>query len=75
MNQITAPNARVFRGVQLTSFVQERLRTVFKGGVSDKALPLGRGGRHEFSLIFACANPSKKASSLALKLANAVLGN
>ena len=61
--------------LELTGFVQERLRTVFKGGVSDKALPLGRGGRLEFSLIFACANPSPKASGLALRLADSVLGN
>lgn len=67
--------SKIGGAVELTQFVQERLRTVFKGGVSEKALPLGRGGRHEFSLIFACANPSPKASILALKLADAVLGN
>jgi three-Cys-motif partner protein len=58
---------------ELSQFVQERLKTAFKGGVSKRALPLGRGGRHEFSLVFACANPSPKASLLALKLADAVL--
>src|SRR5258708_40131011 len=67
--------SKIGGAVELTAFVQERLRTVFRGGVSNKALPLGRGGRHEFSLIFACANPSPKASILALKLADAVLGN
>ena len=67
--------SKIGGAVELTGFVQERLRTVFKGGVSEKALPLGRGGRHEFSLIFACANPSPKASVLALRLADAVLGN
>ena len=67
--------SKIGGAVELTGFVQERLRTVFKGGVSEKALPLGRGGRHEFSLIFACANPSPKASVLALKLADAVLGS
>ena len=66
--------SKIGGAIELTGFVQERLRTVFKGGVSEKALPLGRGGRHEFSLIFACANPSPKASVLALRLANAVLG-
>lgn len=50
-----------------------QLRKAFKGGVSAKAMPLGRNGMHEFSLVFACANPSPKASSLALRLANAVL--
>lgn len=58
---------------ELSQFVQERLETAFRGGVSKRALPLGRGGRHEFSLVFACANPSPRASSLALKLADAVL--
>lgn len=67
--------SKIGGAVELAAFVQERLRTAFKGGVSDKALPLGRGGRHEFSLIFACANPSPKASILALRLADAVLGN
>ena len=66
--------SKIGGAVELTEFVQERLRSVFKGGVSEKALPLGRGGRHEFSLIFACANPSPKASVLALRLADAVLG-
>lgn len=51
----------------------DQLRTVFEGGVLDKALPLGRGGLHEFSLVFACANPSSSANSLAKKLASAVL--
>ena len=66
--------SKIGGAVELTEFVQERLRSVFKGGVSEKALPLGRGGRHEFSLIFACAHPSPKASVLALRLADAVLG-
>jgi three-Cys-motif partner protein len=66
--------SKIGGAVELTEFVQERLRTVFRGGVSEKALPLGRGGRHEFSLIFACANPSPRASVLALRLADAVLG-
>lgn len=67
--------SKIGGAVELAGFVQERLSTVFKGGVSEKALPLGRGGRHEFSLIFACANPSPRANALALRLADAVLGN
>lgn len=58
---------------ELSEIVQERLATEFAGGVADTVLPLGRGGRHEFSLVFACANPSERASSLALRLAEAVL--
>lgn len=51
----------------------DQLRTAFAGGVLDTALPLGRGGLHEFSLVFACANPSPKANTLAKRLAKAVL--
>jgi three-Cys-motif partner protein len=66
--------SKIGGAMELTAFVQERLAGVFKGGVSEKALPLGRGGRLEFSLIFACANPAPKAGPLALRLADAVLG-
>ena len=75
LGEPVSSTAKIGGATELTGFVQERLRTVFKGGVSDKALPLGRGGRLEFSLIFACANPSSKASGLALRLADSVLGN
>lgn len=51
---------------------KERLKTVFQGGVVDATLPLGRNGRHEYSLMFAWANPSGPAK-LAAKLARAVL--
>jgi len=51
----------------------EQLAKVFKGGVLSQTLPLGRNGLHEFSLVFACANPSQKANELAKKLAAAVL--
>lgn len=51
----------------------DQLGSVFKGGVLGEALPLGRGGLHEFSLVFACANPSPSANTLAKRLASAVL--
>lgn len=50
-----------------------QLKTVFAGGVLDTTLPLGRNGMHEFSLVFACANPRPQANELAKKLAAAVL--
>jgi three-Cys-motif partner protein len=50
-----------------------QLEEAFAGGVLDTALPLGRGGMHEFSLIFACANPRPAANTLAKRLAAAVL--
>lgn len=51
----------------------EQLKSEFAGGVLDTALPLGRGGLHEFSLVFACANPKSSANTLAMRLAGAVL--
>lgn len=52
---------------------KDRLSTIFKGGVAEEALPLGRNGTHEFSLMFAWANPTKPASVLAERFAKAVL--
>lgn len=51
---------------------KDRLKVAFEGRVVDRALALGRNGLHEFSLMFAWANPSDKAK-LAAKLASAVL--
>lgn len=51
---------------------KERLKLAFDGRVVEQVLPLGRNGLHEFSLMFAWANPSGPAQ-LAAKLASAVL--
>lgn len=51
----------------------QQLKSIFMGGVLETALPLGRGGLHEFSLVFACANPRPNANTLAKRLAAAVL--
>jgi len=51
----------------------QQLNTIFEGGVLETALPLGRSGLHEFSLVFACANPSPAANDLAKRLAASVL--
>lgn len=51
---------------------QQRLKHAFGGRVLDQVLPLGKPGLHEFSLMFAWANPSGPAR-LAAKLASAVL--
>lgn len=51
---------------------KERLKLAFDGRVVEQVLPLGRNGLHEFSLMFAWANPGEKAK-LAAKLASAVL--
>jgi three-Cys-motif partner protein len=51
---------------------KDRLKLAFDDRVVEQVLPLGRNGLHEFSLMFAWANPSDKAK-LAAKLARAVL--
>jgi three-Cys-motif partner protein len=51
---------------------KERIAKAFGGRVLEEALPLGRNGVQEFSLMFAWANPGEKAK-LAAKLAKAVL--
>jgi three-Cys-motif partner protein len=58
---------------EITAFFIERLATVFKGGVVKYGLPLGHQGRPFYTLVFACANSTKAASALALRLATAVL--
>jgi len=62
-----AANARSFE-----LFVQQRLASIFEGGVVQETLPLGRNGAHHYSLMFAWANPGEPAK-LAAKLARAVL--
>lgn len=55
------------------SCAHERLSSIFEGGVLHETLPLGRNNLHEFSLMFAWANPSGPAKHLAATLAKAVL--
>lgn len=69
------PQFRSKRAVDIAWFekvAKERIGLAFGGRVLDEALPLGRNGIQEFSLMFAWANPSEKAV-LAAKLAKAVL--
>lgn len=63
------------KGADVTWFekiAQDRLRLAFGGKVLDQVLPLGKPGLHEFSLMFAWANPHKRAK-LAAKFASVVL--
>lgn len=60
---------------QFSEMFREHLSGVFKGGVADTVLPLGRGKRHDFSLMFACANPSRPAHEAAMRIANHILRN
>lgn len=62
---------KIAKAKQFSDAFRERLQSVYEGGVAKNVLPLGARGVHEFSLMFACANPA--ASDIALRLANAVL--
>jgi three-Cys-motif partner protein len=70
---VTPPSQRVANAGWFEEIAIRQLSKIFAGGVLDRALPLGRGGLHEFSLVFACANPSQRANTLAKRLASAVL--
>lgn len=64
---------KVARAKQFSEMFRDHLAQVFSGGVAQHYLPLGRGRRHDFSLMFACANPSKAAFGAALNIANHIL--
>lgn len=72
--QIDERYEKTARAAQFSDMFRDRLATVFKGGVSTRYLPLGKGRLHEFSLMFACANPSPLAAGAALRIADHVLG-
>lgn len=65
---------KIARAVQFSEMFRDRLAEVFKGGVAKEYLPLGRGKLHEYSLMFACANPSPPAAGAALRIVNHILG-
>jgi len=57
----------------ITRYMIRRMKQIFKGVVLDEWLPLGRGGSHWYSLLFACANPSSAATEIAERIARAVM--
>lgn len=57
----------------ITRFKIQCLKDIFEGGVSDKWLPLGRGGAHWYSLIFAMANPRPAAVKAGHNIANHIM--
>lgn len=57
----------------ITRFKIECLGNIFKGGVLDKWLPLGRDGAHWYSLIFAMANPGKQAKKIGHNIARHIM--
>ena len=64
---------KMARANEYSEFFKERLASIFQGGVAERYIPLGRGRLHEFSLMFACANPSTAAFETALRIANHIL--
>ena len=65
--------AREIDADAVTRYMIKRMRSIFKGGVLDTWLPLGKDKAQWYSLIFACANPRHKANALAIKGAKAIL--
>lgn len=64
---------KIARAKQFSELFRDHLKEAFGGRVSDVYLPLGRGKLHEFSLMFACANPSENAFQAALRIATHIL--
>lgn len=54
-------------------FMIERLKSVFKGGVMEEKIPLGRHAYPSYYLLFALGNSSPKAKALANRLSKAAL--
>ena len=54
-------------------FMIERLKKVFKGGVADFKIELGKHAYPSYHLLFAWANPHPKAKALANKLSQAAV--
>lgn len=61
------------RAKEFSEMFRDRLKEAFGGRVAEAYLHLGRGKLHEYSLMFACANPSPKAYEAALRIANHIL--
>jgi three-Cys-motif partner protein len=64
---------KIAKAKQFSEMFRDHLQDVFAGGVASAYLPLGRGRRHDFSLMFACANPRPAASETAMRIANHIL--
>jgi three-Cys-motif partner protein len=56
-----------------TQFMIDRMKGVFRGGVVDSWLPLGKNGRHWYSLVFAWGNPNQRASEIAQRIATHIM--
>jgi three-Cys-motif partner protein len=67
------PDRKIATADSITRFMIECMSGIFRGGVSEKWLPLGRDGRHFYSLLFACSNPHPKARGLAQRVAREIM--
>jgi len=54
-------------------FMVEKMRSVFRGGVLDEMIPLGKHAYPSYYLLFAWGNESPKAKELAIKLSKAAI--
>ena len=54
-------------------FMIKRLKIIFKGGVLEEKIPLGKHAYPSYYLLFAWGNPSEKATSLARRLGKAAV--
>lgn len=66
-------NDKVVTPESAALFMIERLKTVFKGGVMEEMIPLGKHAYPSYYLLFAWGNNSKKAGDLAKRLSKAAL--
>ena len=64
---------RIATADAVTRYMIKRMKTVFKGKVLDSWLPLGKGGGHWYSLIFACSNKNPRAHELATRVARDIM--
>lgn len=69
----TADSKKIATADSITRFMIECMGTIFGGGVCTSWLPLGRNGRHYYSLLFACANPGDNAKTLAQRVAREIM--
>lgn len=69
----SANNEKVVTPESAALFMIERLRGVFKGGVMDEMIPLGKHAYPSYYLLFAWGNASPKAKKLAKRLSKAAV--
>jgi three-Cys-motif partner protein len=71
--QIDERLEKIAKAKQFSEMFRDHLKEAFGGRVAETYLPLGKGKLHEYSLMFACSNPSPKAFGIALRIANHIL--